>query len=293
MLNPHRRRLWASSIRPAVFVLVLCGVSAPGFAAAADQAVTEADHAFVQALAKGDKTSVGKLLDSAFTWTDSQGKTVSKPGALRDLSSLAAGNTADAQVKEVTFGQVGEVTALSGRTYVLRVWVKRPSGWRLLVAHAATLAAKGHVGTAAERGTACVNPCQTVPYKPRNAAEQGVISSWQALETAVTQHESQNWAPHVADEFMLVSSGNDHPLYKKDRMDILDRQKKAGTGSAPAPLVSARMFDFGDTVVMSCLHQSPGGKPTHVTRIWIKRDGRWQLAYSQQTAIQAPSKAKG
>src|SRR5579864_5573571 len=104
-------------------------------------------------------------------------------------------------------------------------------------------------------------------------------------------HESQNWAPHVADEFQLISSGNDHPLDKKDRMDILDRQKKAGSGSAPAPLVSARMFDFPDTVVMTALHQSPGGKPTHVTRIWIKRDGRWQLAYSQQTTVQQTAAA--
>lgn len=258
-----------------------------------NQAVVDADHAFVQALGKGDKAAVGKLLDPDFVWTDTQGNTVSKPAALAHLSSLGSGNSAEAQVKEITFGEVGEVTALSGKTHVLRVWVKRPAGWRLLVAHAATLAEKGHTGTAAERGKECVNPCKTIPYKPKNAAERGVIASWQALETAVTHHESQNWAPHVADEFMLVSSGNDHPLDKKDRMDILDKQKKAGTGSAPAPLVSARMFDFGDTVVMTSTHQSPGGKPTHVTRIWINRDGRWQLAYSQQTTVQGGAASKG
>jgi hypothetical protein len=212
---------------------------------------------------------------------------------LADLTGLASANPSDAEVKETTFGEVGEITAVSGKTHVLRVWVKRPAGWRLLVSHAATLAPEGHLGTAARHGTECVNPCKTIPYKPKNEAERGVIASWQALETAVTNHESQNWGPHVADEFMLVSSGNDHPLDKKDRMDILDKQKKAGTSSAPAPLVSARMFDFGDTVVMSCLHHSPGGKPTHVTRIWINRDGRWQLAYSQQTSVQGATGGKG
>jgi len=261
------------------------------FAAETTQAVVDADRAFVQALAKNDKAGAAKLLDPNFTWTDTQGQTMSKAQAMRDLPSLAGGNPADAEVKEVSFGQVGEITAVSGKTHVLRVWVKRPAGWRLLVSHAATLAEKGHTGTAAERGKECVNPCKTVPYKPRNAAEQGVISSWQALETAVTHHESQNWAPHVADEFQLISSGNDHPLDKKDRMDILDRQKKAGSGSAPPPLVSAHMFDFPDAVVMTSLHQSPGGKPTHVTRIWIKRDGRWQLAYSQQTTVQQTAAA--
>lgn len=284
----------ARVVKIAVIAGILWVVAAlgPGRASAAEttQAVVDADHAFVQALAKNDKAGVAKLLDPNFTWTDTQGQTMSKAQAMRDLPSLAGGNPADAEVKEVSFGQVSEITAVSGKTHVLRVWVKRPAGWRLLVSHAATLAEKGHTGTAAERGKECVNPCKTVPYKPKNGAEQGVIASWQALETAVTNHESQNWAPHVADEFQLISSGNDHPLDKKDRMDILDRQKNAGSGSAPAPLVSAHMFDFPDTVVMTSLHQSPGGKPTHVTRIWIKRDGRWQLAYSQQTTIQQPAK---
>jgi len=282
-------------VRIAVIVsMAWAMVAAAGhaFAAETNQAVVDADHAFVQALTKSDKTAVGKLLDAEFMWTDAAGKTVSKTAALADLSSLASGNPADAEVKELTFGQVGEVTAVSGKTHVLRVWVKRPAGWRLLVVQAATLAPKGHTGTAAERGKECVNPCKSIPYKPKNAAEKGVIASWQTLETAVTNHESQNWGPHVADEFMLVSSGNDHPLDKKDRMDILDKQKKAGSGSAPAPLVSARMFDFGDTVVMSSVHQSPGGKPTHVTRIWIKRDGIWKLAYSQQTTVQAAAAGK-
>ena len=262
---------------------------APGmaFAAETDQAVRDADHAFVQALGQSDKAAAGKLLDADFMWTNTEGKTVGKSAALADLTALASANPSDAEVKEITLGEVGEITAISGKTHVLRVWVKRPAGWRLLVSHAATLAAEGHLGTAAKHGTECVNPCKTIPYKPKSEAEKGVIASWQALETAVTNHESKNWGPHVADEFMLVSSGNDHPLDKKNRMDILDKQKKAGTSSAPAPLVSARMFDFGDTVVMSSLHQSPGNKATRVTRIWIKRDGNWKLAYSQQTTVQA------
>ena len=283
-------------VRVAVLMSVAWATAAfiPGPAFAEEtKAVVDADHAFVQALGKSDKAAVGKLLDADFTWTNTEGKTVGKSAALADLAGLASANPSGAEVKEITFGEVGEITAVSGKTHVLRVWVKRPAGWRLLVAHAATLAEKGHTGTAAERGKECVNPCKTIPYKPKSAAERGVIASWQGLETAVTNHESQNWAPHVADEFMLVSSGNDHPLDKKGRMDILDKQKKAGTGSAPAPLVSARMFDFGDTVVMTSLHQSPGGKPTHVTRIWVNRDGRWQLAYSQQTTVQGAVGGKG
>jgi hypothetical protein len=52
-------------------------------------------------------------------------------------------------------------------------------------------------------------------------------------------------------------------------------------------LVSAQMFDFGDAVVSTNLHQPYSGKPIHVTRLWIKRDGKWILSISYQTTIQA------
>jgi hypothetical protein len=51
------------------------------------------------------------------------------------------------------------------------------------------------------------------------------------------------------------------------------------------------MFDFGDAIVMTCLHQPYSGKPVHVSRLWIKRDGHWIMSISYQTTIQdAPAK---
>ena len=52
------------------------------------------------------------------------------------------------------------------------------------------------------------------------------------------------------------------------------------------------MFNFGDAVIMTCLHQPYSGKPIHVSRLWIKRDGKWIMSISYQTAIQAAT-AKG
>ena len=46
-------------------------------------------------------------------------------------------------------------------------------------------------------------------------------------------------------------------------------------------------YDIGDTVVVTCLHQPYHGKPVHVSRIWIKRDGKWVMSISYQTTIQA------
>jgi hypothetical protein len=253
-------------------------------AAGDDEAVLQADHAFVLAISKSDKASLGKLLDADFTWTDSEGKTQTKTEILQNLPTPANGY--DTAAKERTYGDVGSVQANSGRAYFLRVWVKRPSGWRALVYHEVVqLAAPPAAGGPGVKE--CENPCKTVPYKPKNEAEQGIITSWQQLETAVTAHDSAGWSPHVAEEFIQVSSNNDHPLDKAGRMAVLDRQKQAAVGSAPAPLVSARMFDFGDSVVMTCLHQPYHGKPIHVSRVWIKRDGKWVMAISYQTTIQA------
>ena len=64
------------------------------------------------------------------------------------------------------------------------------------------------------------------------------------------------------------------------------QQKQTLAGAAPVPLVAAKMFDFGDSVVMTAQHQRGNSKPIHVTRVWIKRDGQWLMAFSQQTTIQ-------
>ena len=254
-------------------------------AASEDQAALQVDREFVRAAAKGDKEAVGELLDAEFTWTDAQGKTYTKSEALTELPQLAISENS-ANVEQRSYGQVVAVMASHGKAYALRVWVKRPAGWRALVYHEVTLRDQPAAPSGSGVGE-CENPCKSIPYKPKNEAEQAIVASWQALETGVTAHDSAAWAPHIADEFAMLGSNNDHPLSKADRMATLDKQKQAGLGSAPAPLVSAEMFDFGDAVVMRCLHQPFTGKPIRVTRVWIKRDGKWVMSISYQTTIQA------
>jgi uncharacterized protein DUF4440 len=288
MIRSHRFALLICFLLTAAFVVPL-----PTKAASApdDDAVLQADHAFVQALAKADTAGVGNFLDAEFSWTDSAGKTLSRAEVLKSFPKPALGDESDAEVKERTYGDVGTVMAARGKVHVLRIWVKRPAGWRVLVYHEVTQL--DQPSTAAGSGVNdCENPCQNVPFKPANEAERAVIASWQALETGVTAHDAEAWAPHIADEFVQISSNSDHPIDKAGRMATLNKQKQSGVGSAPAPLVSARMFDFGDTVVMTCLHQPYTGRPIHVSRVWIKRDGKWIMSISFQTTIQA-TPAKG
>ncbi len=259
--------------------------------AAGDQSVLQADREFVQAAAKGDAAGVGKVVDAEFTWTDADGKTRSRAEVLDSLPTPALGNETGAQVSQQAHGQVTAVMSGGDKAHVLRIWVRRPAGWRLLVYHEVTLGRQA-AGPSGPGVKDCENPCKTLPYKPRNEAEQAIVASWQALETGVTNHDAAAWSPHIADEFVMLGSSNDHPLTKADRIATLNLQKQTGFGSAPAPLVSAQMFDFGDAVVMTCHHQPYTGKPVHVSRLWIKRNGQWIMVISYQTTVQAaPAKA--
>jgi len=104
----------------------------------------------------------------------------------------------------------------------------------------------------------------------------------QKVETALLRTAINITNSHLIEQSML----------SLDRIATLNLQKQTGHGSAPAPLVSAQMFDFGDAVVMTCLHQPYSGKPVHVSRLWIKRNGQWIMSISYQTTmLAAPAKA--
>ena len=251
-----------------------------------DATVQQLDKDFVRGAASGNSAAIFKLLDNDFSWTDSQGETVSRDQVLHAVPNPVLGDETDAVVSERSYGEVIAVSASRGKVHVLRLWVHRPSGWRLLVYHAVTQLDQPPTAPGSGINT-CENPCKGVPFQPANESERAIIASWQALETGVTAHDSSAWAPHIAEEFVQVSSNSDHPINKSGRMQTLDKQKQTGVGSAPSPLVSAKMFDFGDAVIMTCLHQPYHGKPVHVSRLWIKRDGNWVMVISYQTTIQS------
>jgi hypothetical protein len=46
------------------------------------------------------------------------------------------------------------------------------------------------------------------------------------------------------------------------------------------------MFDFGATVLMIAREQRRGAKAYFNSRMWVKRDGRWQMLFSFNTRIE-------
>jgi hypothetical protein len=237
-------------------------------------------------------STVGKFLDAEFTWTNTEGRTYSRADVLSSLPKPALGGEAGVNQLRQIHSQVNAIMTDRDKIHVLRLWVKRGPAWRLLIYQEVVLGHQGG-GTADAGARECENPCKTVPYKPKSEAEQAVLTSWQALEAAVATHDSFEWAPHIANEFTMLGSTNDHPLTKADRVATLNLQKQTGRGALPPPVLSVQMFEFGDSVVMTSLHQPYTGKPVRVTRLWIKRDGKWIMSISFQTTIEASSAKNG
>jgi hypothetical protein len=257
----------------------------PVLAADDNAAVLQANQAFDSAVNTRDMASLHKLLDADFTWTTKDGRTLTRAQILRDVpKTLIDYRGYPAEVRQYTYGDVEIAQEMKGKDHVLQVWVKRPAGWQALVYQEVQLLGAPPASTQGA-SKECVNPCKTVPFKPKTEAERAVITAYQSVETAVTAHDSAAWGALIDDAFFAVTSNSNGPLDKKTRMAGLDHQ--ATGGIAQFPLVSARMFQFGHTMIMTSLQKPEEGKPIHVTRVWIERNGKWLEVYSYQTTIQA------
>jgi hypothetical protein len=245
-------------------------------------AMMQADRVFVQAIAKADKPVLEKLLDADFAWTDFEGKTRTRDQVLHDPPKSAIANENAARWKQYTYGELGDVQANLGRVHVLRVWVKRAGGWKAIV-YQEVMSLETPPAVTPGAGKDCENPCKTVAYQPKNETERAVVTAYSKLETAAMAHNSAVFATMVADEFVAASSNSNKLYDKRGRMDDFDHAKMAGV--APTPLTSARMFDFGGAVLMRSEHTPDRGKPPHVTRVWIKRNGSWVETLSYQTSV--------
>jgi hypothetical protein len=243
---------------------------------AQDPAMLTADGAFVRAANTSDKAALHELLDRDFTWTDFQGKTLS------DIPADLQPAREPGELKQFTYGELGDVQENLGRMHLLRVWVKRGGGWKIIV-YQEVMSRSTPPSFAPGAGKDCENPCKMVPYRPKNATEQQVVTAYSKLETAAMAHNSAVFATLVADEFVAASSNSNKLYDKRGRMDDFDHAKMAGV--APTPLVTASMFDFGDAVLMKSEHKPDRGSPLHVTRVWVKRNGSWMESLSYQTSV--------
>lgn len=297
------KRLWIRAL--AVGVLcggVLVGALVGPIAAADDagDAAVQADHALLSALEKSDKAAAGKLLDADFVWTNGEGKSMKKAEVLNDLAAYASANQGDEEVQTHSYGQVETVLGAHHNARFLRVWVKRPAGWREFLDLDTPISAgsgerRGGIEASAGQGD-CENPCRTLPYTPKTAMDKAIVADWQKTKVEEWHPDAVDWPKHIADEFLIIN--NNGMRNKPERVVIAQKAQAAGVGTPGDPITAMEIHDFGDNAAVVISHHTPhrGGKPYYNVRVWTLRDGRWQLAVSQQTTIQSaaavPAEAK-
>jgi hypothetical protein len=271
----------------------VCAASpACGGTTAGSTDVVSVDLDWLAALAAGDRTAASSALDAEFEWTNSRGRTHTRAEALENLPALAADLRGETTLQHYDYGHVHAVTSARNGARLMRVWALRPEGWRVIGAIATTLVT-GITPFAASGEAAgdCDNPCRTMPYVPSSTNARQIAAIFQRLKMDEWHPDPDDWAPYVLDDVFYVTETAQ--LSKADRVERLAALKKAGAPSTPGdPVVSMRIHDFGDAAVMMARHTPHrGGDPYYSLRLWAFRDGRWQLANTQQTVIRSTQEA--
>ncbi len=292
-----------SIIRPIftnALIILITGIVSGGVRAAApaargaaaddaEKGALETDQSLLSHLATADKAATGKLLDADFVWTDKEGKSLKKQDVLEHLPLYAADNQGDENVQTHSYGRVETVLGTHHNERFLRIWVMRPAGWREFLeldTPISTRTGPASVEAAAGKGD-CENPCRTVPYKPKTAMDKAILADWQKTKMEEWHPDAKDWPMHIANEFLIIN--NTTMRNKPERVAIAEKQQAAGVGAPGDPITAMEIHDFGDNAAVMISHHVPhrGGKPYYNVRVWTLRDGRWQLAVSQQTSIQS------
>ena len=305
-LNPNRSLAVLTSVRPAMrwsgLGVVAAGVLIAAFAlpksqpmaqtATLDEMVLAADNALVAAMRTGNRTAARRLLTLQFSFVDADGKIHPRREFLGDLKNVAARPATDVRVRN--FGSLammtGKHTSAQGTdVFFLDVWVKQKGAWRALLMQDVPAGAGNDPYAAlqpirvAELGAhACNNPCNTMPYRVRSAAEQEVAKTYQAITKAAATGDAGGWAKHVADEFVAYASSR-APLARSSRSAAIEDPNRGGVGEVQ----TMRLAVYGDGAVMTATESSDPHPPYRAARVFVKRDGRWLMAATAQTDVKS------
>jgi hypothetical protein len=182
-----------------------------------DPGMMQADTAFIQAIAKADKSALEKLLDANFTWTSASGNAQTKSQALLDPPASAIADTKNAELKSYMYGDLGNIQVNLGRIHVLRVWVKQSSGWKAIV-YQELMSLETPPSFTPGAGKDCENPCKTIAFTPKSETERQVAIAYSKLETAAHARNSAAFGPMVGSEFVAASSNSDKLQSKRSQM---------------------------------------------------------------------------
>jgi len=257
--------------------------------------VLAADNALAEAMRAGDRKAARRLLTLQFTMVDADGKIHSRHELLSALKVLAPQPATDIRIRNS--GLLAMITghrpaAHGADVFFLDIWVKQKGAWRALLMQdvpigpdeqpAATTAAL-HV--AELKASECANPCRTLPYRVRSAADQDVVNAYQAIAKAAGVHGASAWANLVTGDF--VAYAGDRPLITRTpRMAALADQADSLPAMRFGEAQTMRLAVYGDGAVMITT-EADGSKAYRAARVFVRRDGRWLMAASAQTNVKS------
>ena len=281
--------------RLATIACIALGVCAVALGANAGQSqagstAQQADRTLLAAVGKGDAAAAGTLLDSQFEWTNPSGLVRNSSETLASISALAADIRGETGVQAYSYDQLEVLTGTRPAARFMRVWARRPQGWRLFAMIDTPIVTGTSPPFSVPTGgqpADCDNPCRNIPFNPATPAQREMLTTFQRLKMDEWHPNPDDWAPYVLDGVDYVTSAA--ALSKADRLLRLAQQRQSGAASLPGdPVLFMRIVEFGQSAVMLARHAPyRGGKPYYSLRVWARRDGRWQLANTQQTTIEA------
>jgi ketosteroid isomerase-like protein len=107
-----------------------------------------------------------------------------------------------------------------------------------------------------------------------------------AGEKAAFEDDAEAVSRILGDDLLFVTPDGEQPMDKAQRVAAIRKLRNAGRVALPPAVASIAVWVFGNAAVMSADQESRFGEALHATRVWAKRDGRWQLSFSQQTLVQ-------
>jgi Domain of unknown function (DUF4440) len=307
--NPRRLLALLASLRPAIrwsgLGVIAAGALIAAFAlpksqprarpVALDELVLAADNALGAAMRTGDRTAARRLLTLQFTFVDADGKIHPRREFLSDLKNVAARPATDIKVRN--FGSLammtGKYTSTQGAdVFFLDIWVRQKGAWRALLMQDVPARAGEDAAAAlrpiqiAEMGAhACDNPCNTIPYRVRSAAEQDVARTYQTITKAIAARDAGAWSKHVADEFVAYASSR-APLARSSRIAAIEDRNDDGAVRV-GEVKTMRLAVYGEGAVMVAT-EANGPQPAYrAARVFVKRDGRWLMAATAQTDLKS------
>ena len=293
------------SIAWAVLALMISATDPTQAAPAGSEVSTvlAADTSIALAEAEGDRPYLGTKLDDRFTFIDWAGTVRKKAQFLADLPTIKPSDTANEPDVRL-YGALAVVTgnhympSLNADTRFLHVFVRRAGAWAAFAFVESVIQtsppasqAKGAGPVAIPPGggaDACDNPCRTIPFSPRNAAERGVLDAYKQVETESVTGDVEAFAKHLADELeIVIPNYRGKPVTKSAAVASHQQMRDKNIYYPPVPITQAEVAVFGDAALMTSRHAAPSD-PTQssiLVQLWVRRDGRWQLALSQQIHI--------